>query len=312
MVDSMSKNCWLLLAVAALSWCNTGVVWLIQFSCYPLWPYVGRDEFFNYHGVWWQSTWAVVLVPGAVVTVGSILMLRFVPPGVPRWAPWLGFGLQLIVQFVTAVWLSPLDRHIVAVGGGLNLASFERLVMVNWLRIVLVTTYAVLTYWMLTRSFWPMTRNRWLLLGTSALGLYAIGNVWLVQLVCYRLWSHVGRSEAFGYHTAWWHSIWGVLFVPAALVFLGALALLWVRPSGVNGRLVWLSLTLQLIIYASTAVWWAPLMARLVTQDSGMSLRDYHLLMSTHWIRLALITAYGVASFYMLIKSAATSQWGAS
>jgi len=143
-------------------------------------------------------------------------------------------------------------------------------------------------------------------------GLYAIGNVWLVQLVCYRLWSHVGRSEAFGYHTAWWHSIWGVLFVPAALVFLGALALLWVRPSGVNGRLVWLGLTLQLIIYASTAVWWAPLMARLVTQDSGMSLRDYHLLMSTHWIRLALITAYGVASFYMLIKSAAASQWGAS
>ncbi len=53
-------------------------------------------------------------------------------------------------------------------------------------------------------------------------------------------------------------------------------------------------------------------MARLVTPDSGMSLHDYHLLMSTHWIRLALITAYGIASFYMLIKSATASHWSTS
>ncbi len=84
------------------------------------------------------------------------------------------------------------------------------------------------------------------------------------------------------------------------------------RPPSISRRLVWVGLTLQLVIYTSTAVWWAPLMARLVTPDSGMSLHDYHLLMSTHWIRLALITAYGIASFYMLIKSATASHWSTS
>jgi hypothetical protein len=311
----VSKKHWLLLAVAALSWYNAGLFWLMQFSCYPLWPYVGRNEFVNYHDVWWQSTWGVVSVPGALVAAGAILMLRFAPPEVPRWAVSTGFGFQLIVEVVTAFWLSTLDRDMVAAAGGLNLPAYDGLLVANWLRIVLVSAYAVLTCWMVTQSFWRhtnITRGRLFLLGTSSLGLYAVGNVWLVQVVCYRLWAHVGRSEAFVYHIAWWHSLWGVLFVPAGLVFLGALALLWIRPVGVSRGLVWLGLALQLVIYVSTAVWWAPLMARLVTPDSGMSLHDCHLLMSTHWIRLALITAYGITSLYMLIKSATASHGSTS
>jgi hypothetical protein len=67
-------------------------------------------------------------------------------------------------------------------------------VVANWLRIVLVIAYAVLTYWMLFSRLWTgrkIARSQWLLLITSALGLYAVGNVWLVQLVCYRLWPQV-------------------------------------------------------------------------------------------------------------------------
>ena len=84
----------------------------------------------------------------------------------------------------------------------------------------------------------------------------------------------------------------GRSFVPAELVFLGAIALLWLRPARVSERQVRLGVILQIIIYASTAAWWAPLMARLVKPNGEMLLRDYQLLMSTHWIRLALITAY--------------------
>src|SRR5215469_4940881 len=94
--------------------------------------------------------------------------------------------------------------------------------------------------------------------------------------------------------------------------FLGAVALFWVRPSGVSRRQAWLGLVLQVIVYASTAAWWAPLMARLVKPDGEMLLRDYQLLMSTHWIRLALITAYGISSFYMLIQSMVRTQWSVS
>jgi len=67
---------------------------------------------------------------------------------------------------------------------------------------------------------------------------------------------------------------------------------------------VWLALMLQIVTYASTAAWWGPLMARLIKPDGEMLLHDYQLLMSTHWIRLVLVTGYGLTSFYILLKSA--------
>lgn len=308
----MSKKNWLLSAVAALSWFNAGVIWLIQFSCYPLWPYVGRSDFWNYHAVWWQSTWGVVFIPSAVAVAGSILLLRLALPEVLPWSRWLGLSIQIAVQLVTAIWLWPLDRSMAISTGGLNRSAYEELVTANWLRIILVSGYALLSYWMLSRSLWTGTRvarGQWLLLVTSAVGLYAVGNVWLVQIVCYRLWPLVGQREAFSYHIAWWHSIWGVLFGPSAIVVLGAVALLWMHPSNVSVRPVWLGLALLLLTSIGTAAWWAPLMARLVAPDGAMLLGDYQLLMSTHWIRVALISAYGILYFYILIKSATTRQW---
>jgi len=309
------KKHWLLLAVAALGWFNAGVVWLIQFSCYPLWPYVGRSEFWNYHGVWWHGTRGVVLIPGVLALAGSIFLLRLAPRELPRWSLWLGLSIEIAVQFVTVIWLWPLDRSVATVTGGLNLPAYERLIVVNWFRIGLVTAYAFLGYWMLSRNLWAGTRiarGQWVLLVTSALGLYAVGNVWLVQLVCYRLWPHVGQAEAFNYHIAWWHSIWGDLFGPSAIVVLGAVALLWMRPANLKVRLVWLGLALLILTSVGTAIWWAPLMARLVTPDGVILLRDYGLLMSTHWIRVALITAYGITYFIMLVKSATALPRGVS
>ncbi len=72
-----------------------------------------------------------------------------------------------------------------------------------------------------------MTASHWLLLGTCALSVYGAGNIWPVQLSSYRLWTCVGPREFHAYHLAWWHSIWGVILGPAALVFLGASLMLW-------------------------------------------------------------------------------------
>ena len=62
-----------------------------------------------------------------------------------------------------------------------------------------------------------------LLLGTCALSLYGVGQVWLVQLSSYRLWTYVGPREFRAYHAAWWRGIWGVVLAPAALVTIGAM-----------------------------------------------------------------------------------------
>lgn len=156
-----------------------------------------------------------------------------------------------------------------------------------------------------------MTKSQWLLLVTAALSFYGVGNIWLVQLSSYRLWPYVGQREFHTYHVAWWRSIWGVIFIPAGLVFLGSALMLWLRPPDVPGWAVWSSFGLQVLLYLLTAVWWGPLMARLSSPDAGLALPLYHKLMLNHWLRVAIVTVYGILAFWMVAQSMFTPRLGA-
>jgi hypothetical protein len=150
-----------------------------------------------------------------------------------------------------------------------------------------------------------MNKTQWLLLGSCALGLYGMGQVWLVQLSSYRLWAYVGELEFRSYHQAWWQSIWGVILAPAVLLLIGALLMLWWRAPGVPPWATWLGAALQIVLLLGTAAWWGPLlMARLETAAGGLSPERYQLLMTTHWIRVGIVSAYGLLALWMLSQSA--------
>ncbi len=150
-----------------------------------------------------------------------------------------------------------------------------------------------------------MSADRWLLLIVSALSWYATGQIWIVQMSCYPLWPKVGQREFAGYHLAWWHSIWGVIFLPAGLLLAGAIGLLWLRPPGVNSGLLWAGLGLQIALYVSTAAWWGPLMARLAKPEIGLLPDRYQLLIKSHWLRVAIVTAHAVVMVLMLMHAMA-------
>jgi hypothetical protein len=149
-----------------------------------------------------------------------------------------------------------------------------------------------------------MNASQWLLLVTCALSLYGAGQVWLVQLSSYRLWTYVGEREFQAYHAAWWQSIWGVILAPAALLIVCAILMLrWPAP-GVPAWSAWLGGALQIALLLGTAVWWGPLMARLETPSGALSLERYELLMHTHWIRVAIVSAFALLVLWMLAQSA--------
>jgi hypothetical protein len=114
----------------------------------------------------------------------------------------------------------------------------------------------------------------------------------------------VGPREFHAYHLAWWHSIWGVILGPAVLVFVGALLMLWWRVPGVPTWAVWAGLALQLSLVLGTALWWGPLMARLELPNGELAVERFHLLMRTHWLRVAIVTAYGALTLWMVARSA--------
>jgi hypothetical protein len=151
-----------------------------------------------------------------------------------------------------------------------------------------------------------MNVSQGLLLASCALGLYGVGQVWLVQLSSYRLWTYVGKQEFHAYHAAWWRSIWGVVLVPAALLIICAALMLWWPAPGVPTWATWLGGALQAALLLGTAFWWGPLMARLEAPSGALQRERYGLLIRTHWIRVAIISAYGLLVFWMLARSA----WG--
>lgn len=309
----MSRSHWLVLALAVLAGFNAGTVWLMQLSVFPLWPLVGPAELEAYYQFWRHITLWLVGFPYALSALGALILLWMAPTGAPQWALRTGVALQAAIELAIWIWLRPLELHIPSASGGLDAPVFRELVTANWFRIGFATAYAVLILWTIARSLWAssgISRTRRLLLMTFGLSLYGVGNVWLVQLLCYGLWPYVGRRGAYAYHIFWWHSIWGALFIPAGVVFLGSIAMLRVRPVGVSRGIARTGFMLLLITYLLTATWWGPLMARLVTPEGGLSLGLYHLLMTTHWLRVALITAYGAASCWMLVESAAEPKWG--
>ena len=149
-----------------------------------------------------------------------------------------------------------------------------------------------------------MAWSQSLLLVTSALSLYGVGNIWPVQVSSYRLWRYVGAREFSAYHHAWWHSIWGVILAPAVAVFVGALLMLWWRAPGVSPWAPWVGFSLQMALVLGTVLWWGPLMARLEDPGGGLALARFRLLVATHWLRVAIVTAYGALTLWMVAQSA--------
>lgn len=305
----MNKYSWPLTFVTLMCAYNAGVVWLAQISGYPLWTHVGRGEFSRFYAAWSSGTWSMIFMPLLLTLAGTVTVLLLRPQAVPVWALWLGLALQLSVVLLTVLWWSPSASSIVTADGRLNLAEYARLMHAHWLRVAIVTVYAALACWMLSRNLWPqrdgnLQTSQRVLLGAVAFGLYGVGQIWLAQSLCYRLWPLVGNATFFAYQTAWWHSIWFVIFVPSGLAFFAALALPWLRPPGVNISLLWTGLGVQVLLYVLTAIWWGPLMSRMSTPEQGLSPDNYHLLMTTHWLRVAIVTAYGLVALWTLVQSA--------
>jgi hypothetical protein len=149
-----------------------------------------------------------------------------------------------------------------------------------------------------------MNSSQWLLIATCALSLYGAGQVWLVQLSSYPLWTYVGPKDFHTYHRAWWHGIWGVILAPAALVSLASVLMLWLPAPDVPAWAAWVGVALQIALILGTAVWWGPLMARIEAPEGGLLLERYRLLMTTHWLRVAIVSVYALLTLWMLAQSA--------
>lgn len=159
-----------------------------------------------------------------------------------------------------------------------------------------------------------------LLLLNLVLSFMGVGQVWQVQLSAYPLWAYVGTNELHNYHIAWWHSIGIPLFIPAGLAMICTIGLFWFRPPAVLRSSVWTAIIILLITYGLTFIWWGPLMALIgatpqefqdvfnwapLLKKLGLQTKTqkqlFDLLIITHWLRAALLSAYGILMLRMAV-----------
>lgn len=145
----------------------------------------------------------------------------------------------------------------------------------------------------------------WLQLVTLVTSCYNVGTIWMAHLG-WRLFAAVGRAEFPAYHRAWWYGWRGiqpVVFPCGILTTLGALAQLSARGRAPRAPAwaAWLGVALQAVTWGATAAWWGPGQAQLeqVRLDDNTLNPLYRRLLATHWLRVALITAFAAVQLGM-------------
>jgi len=150
----MSGAHWLLVVLAILSVYNCGVIWPTQHVTYPLFQFVGPDQFLAYHLFYNQRITLVVIIPGFLFFLAPLALLVFRPPSVPLWAAIVSAALGGLALLVTATLEIP--RHMRLQQEGKTDTLIRELILYNWVRTFAITAQAGLLLWMLARTFVPI------------------------------------------------------------------------------------------------------------------------------------------------------------
>lgn len=128
----------------------------------------------------------------------------------------------------------------------------------------------------------PSTRfSVWLFLTTFALIFYGAGASFVESFVNYPTWSLIGSAEFRTYHQALSPLVIGYMVIPMLIATVLTMLLAWCRPAAVPRWAIWLSITLQMIIWISTATIQLPIQFQL--SANGQSLPLIEQLISTNW-----------------------------
>jgi hypothetical protein len=128
-----------LLANAAATLYMVGLTWFVQVAHYPLFSYVGKPEFAEYHRGHSNRTTTVVLPPMLVELITSFLLL-FDPPVGERGLVIAGAALAVGTWLLTA---AAAAIHGQIGEAGLLRSLDRRLARVSWVRTVVWTAHGI-------------------------------------------------------------------------------------------------------------------------------------------------------------------------
>jgi hypothetical protein len=132
----------------ALIFYSTGAAFIESFVNYSSWHLIGPAEFSAFHKFITPRVLALLVLPAALGTVFSILMLWFRPASIPIWSVWLVIALQMVLWVSSVTIQIPIQLKLQT--QGLSIPLVDHLIVTNWwLRRVPYAITAALFLWMM-------------------------------------------------------------------------------------------------------------------------------------------------------------------
>jgi len=147
-----------------------------------------------------------------------------------------------------------------------------------------------------------MTKEIFLVLNL-ALAFYNVGTIWAHEIDIFRSWKLLDPKTFHSVQLVHWKKVPYWVFIPVAFSFAGAIVLFWYHPDNISILEIWIAFGFQFVSHILTAIFWGQWQAKLSNDTLGGASPWLAKILKTHWIRTALINAYGLMLLYMTIQT---------
>jgi hypothetical protein len=141
------------------------------------------------------------------------------------------------------------------------------------------------------------------LLMNLVLAFYNVGTIWAHEADIFRTWKLLDPKTFAIVQSVHWKKLPYWVFIPVGLSFIGSIALLWYHPDTIPVWEIWLAFGFQCLSHSLTGGFWGRWQAKLSKDQLGGASPYLRLIIKTHWIRTALINAYGLTLLWMAIQT---------
>jgi hypothetical protein len=133
----------LFLLIFALGWYNVGTVWAHEVDIFRTWRLVPASAFHEVQSAHWHKLIYWVLLPVGLTLAGSLALIWYHPPFIPRWAVIGNAGCQLLSVILTTVLWAPWQVALSRDPAGPASRYLERILGTHWLRVLVITAGAL-------------------------------------------------------------------------------------------------------------------------------------------------------------------------
>jgi hypothetical protein len=136
--------------VAFATFFNNALHYYTQVQTYPLFAWVGRDEFVSFHQEYQRRLPAAIYAPYSLLMAGNALLLFFRPAEVPVWSVAVLLILNASILLESLAFAAPVHYRMDRQTGN-DKGEVRRLIRLNALRLAAATAGSVLVAFLLLR-----------------------------------------------------------------------------------------------------------------------------------------------------------------